>query len=121
MAGSIACLCAAVQRQASGHPAQEVVGIRNSRHCRTMAEHVASLEWRTVKLAVEGNIGAGKSTFLDLMTDSALKMQDIIEASAFALFFIFLIFYLILLHLLSFLFCTVHVSCAAARAAAAML
>lgn len=58
---------------------QEVVGIRNSRHCRTMAEHVASLEWRTVKLAVEGNIGAGKSTFLDLMSDSALKMQDIIE------------------------------------------
>ena len=116
MAGSIACLCAAVQRQASVRPAQEVVGIRNSRHCRTMAEHVASLEWRTVKLAVEGNIGAGKSTFLDLMTDSALKMQDIIEASA-----LFFFINLILLHLLSFLFCTVHVSCAAARAAAAML
>ena len=107
-----------MQHQASVRPAQEVVGIRNSRHCRTMAEHVASLEWRTVKLAVEGNIGAGKSTFLDLMTDSALKMQDIIEASALLLF---ILINLILLHLLSFLFCTVHVSCAAARAAAAML
>ncbi|KFM27239.1 putative deoxycytidine kinase [Auxenochlorella protothecoides] len=64
----------------------EVVGIRNSHHRRTVAEHVSALTWQAeaeraqrVTLAVEGNIGAGKSTFLNIMADQALELQDIIE------------------------------------------
>lgn len=41
------------------------------------------MEWEQVpvrvKLAVEGNIGAGKSTFLDILCDGSLELQDIIE------------------------------------------
>lgn len=64
---------------------QEVVGFRNPHHCRAAAEHVDSLHWPgavtapCVKLAVEGNIGAGKSTFLDILTDGSLELQDILE------------------------------------------
>ena len=60
------------------------MGIRNSHHCRTVAEALAALPYaprpaRPVKLAVEGNIGAGKSTFLSIMSDPVLELQDIIE------------------------------------------
>lgn len=68
----------------------EVVGIRNSRHARSVVEHITTLDWAgegsgagadpaRVTLAVEGNIGAGKSTFLDIMSDRSLELQDIIE------------------------------------------
>lgn len=73
-------------QHARTHKPQEVVGIRNSHHRRTVAEHVSALTWQAeaeraqrVTLAVEGNIGAGKSTFLNIMADQALELQDIIE------------------------------------------
>jgi len=48
-----------------------------------VADHLDDLEYEPppvrVKLAVEGNIGAGKSTFLDILCDGALEMQDNIE------------------------------------------
>lgn len=48
-----------------------------------MADHLDDMEWEprlaTVKLAVEGNIGAGKSTFLDVLQDTALELHDLIE------------------------------------------
>jgi deoxyadenosine/deoxycytidine kinase len=60
-----------------------VVGFRNSAHSRHVVDHLQSLEWEPkasrVKLAVEGNIGAGKSTFLDVLSDGSLELQDIIE------------------------------------------
>ena len=60
-----------------------VVGFRNSAHSRSVADYLDSLEWAPkparVKLAVEGNIGAGKSTFLDVLCDGTLELQDIIE------------------------------------------
>jgi deoxyadenosine/deoxycytidine kinase len=60
-----------------------VVGFRNSAHSRHVVDHLQSLEWEPkasrVKLAVEGNIGAGKSTFLDVLGDGSLELQDIIE------------------------------------------
>jgi deoxyadenosine/deoxycytidine kinase len=60
-----------------------VVGFRNSAHSRRVVDHLESLEWdpkpSRVKLAVEGNIGAGKSTFLDVLSDGALELQDIVE------------------------------------------
>eukprot|EP00889_Picochlorum_renovo_P004536 jgi/Picre1/31566/NNA_006918.t1 len=47
-----------------------VVGFRNSAHSRSVADYLDNLEWvpqpARVKLAVEGNIGAGKSTFFDV-------------------------------------------------------
>ena len=61
------------------------MGFRNLRHCRSAVEHVVGLPWggaaacAGVKLAVEGNIGAGKSTFLDILADGALELQDILE------------------------------------------
>jgi deoxyadenosine/deoxycytidine kinase len=60
-----------------------VVGFRNSAHSKSVADYLDSLEWAPkparVKLAVEGNIGAGKSTFLDVLCDGTLELQDIIE------------------------------------------
>eukprot|EP00887_Chlorella_sp_A99_P000815 scaffold5.g815.t1 len=73
------------------------VGIKNSHHCRAVADYIQSQPWEAeaggaaaggaaaaarsaVKLAVEGNIGAGKSTFLSIMADSRLELQDILEA-----------------------------------------
>lgn len=60
-----------------------VVGFRNSAHSRHVVNYMQSLEWEPkasrVKLAVEGNIGAGKSTFLDVLSDGSLELQDIIE------------------------------------------
>jgi deoxyadenosine/deoxycytidine kinase len=60
-----------------------VVGFRNSAHSRSVADYLENLEWdpkpARVKLAVEGNIGAGKSTFLDVLCDGTLELQDIIE------------------------------------------
>lgn len=60
-----------------------VVGFRNSAHSRSVADYLDNLEWvpqpARVKLAVEGNIGAGKSTFLDVLCDGTLELQDIIE------------------------------------------
>lgn len=72
------------------------VGIKNSHHCRAVADYIQSQPWEAeaggaaaggaaaaarsaVKLAVEGNIGAGKSTFLSIMADSRLELQDILE------------------------------------------
>ncbi|KAK2078368.1 hypothetical protein QBZ16_003208 [Prototheca wickerhamii] len=75
----------------------QVVGIRNSRHCRAVAEDISQRDWEQpvlagaegpggrdpgqgrITLAVEGNIGAGKSTFLSLMADGSLELQDIVE------------------------------------------
>ena len=75
----------------------QVVGIRNSRHCRAVAEDISERDWEQpvlagaegpggrdpgqgrITLAVEGNIGAGKSTFLNLMADGSLELQDIVE------------------------------------------
>jgi deoxyadenosine/deoxycytidine kinase len=62
----------------------DIVGFRNPAHCRSVAEHLENLNLRisypsSVKLAVEGNIGAGKSTFLDILQDSSLELQDLIE------------------------------------------
>ena len=62
-----------------------VVGFRNALHARHVVDYMQSLPWQPrasrVKLAVEGNIGAGKSTFLDVLSDrsGALELQDIIE------------------------------------------
>ena len=62
----------------------EIVGFRNPAHCRSVADHLENLNLRissrsSIKLAVEGNIGAGKSTFLDILQDSSLELQDLIE------------------------------------------
>lgn len=62
---------------------QEVVGFRNSAHSKSVADHLDRLikspsQW-SVKLAVEGNIGAGKSTFLNVLSDGQLELQDIVE------------------------------------------
>jgi len=66
-----------------GYRVQHVVGFRNPAHCRSVADHLDDMDYTPapvhVKLAVEGNIGAGKSTFLDILCDGALEMQDIIE------------------------------------------
>ena len=62
---------------------QDVVGFRNPAHCRSVADHLEDLPWQPtplpIKLAVEGNIGAGKSTFLDILQDRNLELQDLIE------------------------------------------
>jgi hypothetical protein len=69
------------------------VGIRNSHHTKIVTDYIEGLEWPSgggaggmgsgsgtgVKLAVEGNIGAGKSTFLDILCDERLELQDIVE------------------------------------------
>lgn len=62
----------------------EIVGFRNPAHCRSVADHLENLNLKSsspasIKLAVEGNIGAGKSTFLDILQDSSLELQDLIE------------------------------------------
>ncbi len=62
----------------------EIVGFRNPAHCRSVADHLENLNRRIsspsfIKLAVEGNIGAGKSTFLDILQDRSLELQDLIE------------------------------------------
>ena len=60
-----------------------VVGFRNGAHCRSVADHLDDMEWnphsKPIKLAVEGNIGAGKSTFLDIMQSSTLELRDLIQ------------------------------------------
>eukprot|EP00890_Picochlorum_soloecismus_P004576 jgi/Picsp_1/5119/NSC_02482-R1_atp binding protein len=60
-----------------------VVGFRNPAHSRSVADYLENMDWvpkpSRVKLAVEGNIGAGKSTFLDVLCDGTLELQDIIE------------------------------------------
>lgn len=60
-----------------------MVGFRNPAHCRSVADHLDDLflppQPCRVKLAVEGNIGAGKSTFLNIMSDGQLELQDIVE------------------------------------------
>ena len=84
----------------SFHPRQEEVGIRNSKHCGWVAAHIESLEWAPpapkVTLAVEGNIGAGKSTFLRMLSspsmrsalagaaggEGLLELRDVVEVSA---------------------------------------
>lgn len=60
-----------------------MVGFRNPAHSRSVADHLDRLikspsPW-SVKLAVEGNIGAGKSTFLNVLSDGQLELQDIVE------------------------------------------
>ena len=59
------------------------VGIRNTTTCKHVIDHINSLEWTPEKprvtLSVEGNIGAGKSTFLNILREPRLELQDIIE------------------------------------------
>lgn len=59
------------------------MGFRNPAHCRSVADHLEDLPYQPsplpIKLAVEGNIGAGKSTFLDILQDRNLELQDMIE------------------------------------------
>ena len=59
------------------------MGFRNPAHGRSVADHLEDMGWEprraAIKLAVEGNIGAGKSTFLDILQDRRLEMQDLIE------------------------------------------
>lgn len=73
------------------------MGIRNKQHCRWVLEHIRSLEWAPprprITLAVEGNIGAGKSTFLSMLSrpdllprsesllGGDLELQDVVEVS----------------------------------------
>ena len=63
----------------------EKVGFRNPAHSRSVADHLADLPWAPpamrAKLAVEGNIGAGKSTFLSCLAgpQGSLELQDIVE------------------------------------------
>lgn len=56
---------------------QEEVGIKNSQHCSWVVEHVGELDWVSprsrVTLAVEGNIGAGKSTFLSMLSSDSMR------------------------------------------------
>lgn len=55
---------------------QEEVGIKNRNHAAWVAQHVRDLAWAPprprVTLAVEGNIGAGKSTFLNMLSDPGI-------------------------------------------------
>ncbi len=68
------------------------MGIKNSMHCAWVAQHVCELAWAPprprVSLAVEGNIGAGKSTFLNLLSDTGvmgrllserMEVQDVVQ------------------------------------------
>lgn len=61
---------------------QEDVGIK-AHHCRNVVEYIESLDYETFKhnavtLAVEGNIGVGKSTFLNILTEPTIELQDVI-------------------------------------------
>lgn len=60
-----------------------VVGFRNALHARHVVDYMQTFPFQPqpsrVKLAVEGNIGAGKSTFLDVLSSSPLELQDIVE------------------------------------------
>ena len=52
---------------------QEHVGIRHIRHCHSIIEHLGRLPRLT--FCVEGNISAGKSTFLDIVRNFDRNMQ----------------------------------------------
>ena len=71
---------------------QGEIGIRNKRHCTDIVKHLADLEMPSqnqeeaerrkrnkVTLCVEGNISAGKSTFLQKLLKSSVELRDIIE------------------------------------------
>ncbi|KAK9902878.1 hypothetical protein WJX75_009597 [Coccomyxa subellipsoidea] len=71
---------------------QGEIGIRNKRHCTDIVKHLADLETPSqdqaeaeqrkrnkVTLCVEGNISAGKSTFLQKLLKSSVELRDIIE------------------------------------------
>ena len=71
---------------------QEEVGIKNRNHAAWVAQHVRDLAWAPprprVTLAVEGNIGAGKSTFLNMLSDPGImgsllsermEVQDVVQ------------------------------------------
>lgn len=59
---------------------QETVGIK-SRHCTSIAEDILCLPKpaRKITLALEGNISAGKSTFLSILNEEMVELQDIVE------------------------------------------
>lgn len=70
---------------------QEVVGIRNSRHCTAIVGFLASRSsaqlsgsglpagGQGLTLSVEGNISAGKSTFLRILQQECVQLQELLE------------------------------------------
>lgn len=73
---------------------QGEIGIRNKRHCTDIVKHLAELETppnnpeeadrrrrNKVTLCVEGNISAGKSSFLQKLLKTSVELRDIIEVS----------------------------------------
>ena len=77
--------------QAAHADVQEKVGIWNRRHCFRTVSHLADMEpkrercfersCQMVTLCVEGNISAGKSTFLQELLKSSVELRDIVEVS----------------------------------------
>ena len=86
-----------------GTATQGDIGIRNRRHCIDIVKHIAELEpdagldsgaqlgqdarrrKNKVTLCVEGNISAGKSTFLQKLLKSSVELRDIIEVPSILL------------------------------------
>lgn len=68
-------------------------GIKRRNHCQSIAAHIQELTKeeqlppaeRYVTLSVEGNISAGKSTFLKGITAHCPDLQDLVHVSFFAL------------------------------------
>ena len=77
--------------QAAHADVQEKVGIWNRRQCSRTVSHLADMEpkrercpersCQKVTLCVEGNISAGKSTFLEELLKSSVELRDIVEVS----------------------------------------
>ena len=77
------------------------IGIRNKRHCAEIVKHIAELpreeepgeqaaeELRIrnkVTLCVEGNISAGKTTFLQRLLATSVELRDIVQVHAHRFF-----------------------------------
>lgn len=71
---------------------RDVVGIRNSRHCSAIINYLVAADGGSgaaaagglrpgggITLAVEGNISAGKSTFLKILQEESVQLRELIE------------------------------------------
>ncbi|CAD7702216.1 unnamed protein product [Ostreobium quekettii] len=56
------------------------VGIRHRGHCASIASYIANASSKErVTFSVEGNISAGKSTFLSNLLDTPMELRDLVE------------------------------------------
>lgn len=58
---------------------RQEIGIRHKVHCASIASYVAANGKERVTFSVEGNISAGKSTFLNNLLEEPMELRDLVE------------------------------------------